>query len=169
MAHTLIASHTVNSDTSSIVATFNNIPQTYTDLKLVTTIKVGTTGGWYDSFIYFNGNKSGYGHFIYGSGTGTSGANDPSDMTLRTTASNSLASGIFGNTTLYIPNYTLSGRNKTYLADQSAEQNATSGIQMWTSTRSNVTDPITSIDFQAVGGSVIVAGSKFWLYGIKNS
>ena len=168
MAHKLLGSYTVPSDTTSLITVFSNIPQTYTDLKILTTIKVGSTGAWYDSFIYFNGNNSGAGYFIYGSGSGASGSTE-NVLNMRTTASSSAASGIFGNTTLYIPDYTLSGRNKTMIADQSAEGAQASGIQMWTNMRSDVTDPITNIGFKCVGTDVIVAGSKFWLYGIKNS
>lgn len=171
--YTLISSYTVPTTTTSVVAAFTAIPQTYTDLRVLTTLKVTEMGGWYDAFVYFNGDSTGVSQYLYGAGNGVGNGTDGSNITIRTTASSGTAANIYGNQDYYIPNYTISGRYKTIQMDQAAENASTTGssaIQMFSNGYSTtVTAPITSISFKAVLAASTVAGSKFWLYGIKNS
>lgn len=170
--HKLIATYTVPTTTSAIVTAFTSIPQTYNDLRIYTTLKVSTTGAWYDSFVYFNNDNTGSGYYLYGTGTGV-GSGTESVLNLRVTASNPDQVDIYSNVDLYIPDYTVNGKYKTMQADQVAEGNRAGAIQMFTNMYSTtVTAPITSIGFRNVAfgsGETIIAGSKFWLYGINRS
>jgi hypothetical protein len=169
--HRLIASYTLPSNTTSVFTAFTSIPQTYDDLLIKTDFKAATTGGWYDINMFINGDNAGFGYYSYGTGSGI-GASTENNLNYRTTASASTAANIYGNTQIYIGNYAASGVRKAILADQSAENNsgaANSAICMITDQYTTNTNPITTIGFQAIGGANTIAGSSFWLYGIKNT
>lgn len=163
----LITSVTVGSGGAASVTLpgTGTIPQTYTDLKLVISARGNTaqmsfngTGGTAYSFIRLMG---------VGSGTPSSGANsgisqfEGFDWNYTTYTANT-----FSSTEVYIPNYAVSGINKSISLDNTQENNATQAYaQLYAGLFSN-TSPITSITLTSSGGN-FVEGSTFYLYGIS--
>jgi hypothetical protein len=157
----------LNASVSSV--TFSNIPQTgYTDLKLVASTRVnGGANAWSDHTYSFNGTSTSTNvssRVLYGTGSSAL-------STTFTTAYFSIGEGnagtanTFGNSELYIPNYT-SSNFKSMSSDGVSENNATSSLtQMQAALWSN-TAPITSITITDISSNSFVAGSTFSLYGI---
>lgn len=174
---TLIESFTVGAGGASAITigSGNTIPQTYTDLKLMYSLRVSASTGYYyeHPILSFNGGGGTYKtRMIYSNGGSALSADDSGGASTVgywagiTTTSNTTANA-FANNELYIPNYTES-RPKPYAVDGAGEnaivQNGmclTSGF--WTSSAA-----ITSITLTASVGS-FVQYSSVYLYGIKNS
>lgn len=174
MANTykLIEKQTLGSNASTL--TFSSIPQTFTDLILLISARSNGTGNNADNFFFnVNGITSGYANkFFYGSSTTLTSATNSNNITTTTQmgAVPLPASNAWGNTELYIPNYTNSNQ-KTYIATGVAEINSTTlyenylhlvgGTLPTTSGITSITCKFLTVD--------IVSGSNFYLYGIKNS
>ena len=155
-----IATQTLGSAASTV--TFSSIPSTYTDLILIA--KAGSTGGANNLYIRFNGDTASN----YSGTTLTSdGGSATSQRSLNVTEiilnyygylSNDLNSAHIIN----IFNYANTSVNKTLL---SRANNAANGVALagglWRSSAA-----ITSINLFA-GGSTLISGSTFTLYGIK--
>lgn len=163
----LISSVTVGSTPASTID-FTSIPQTYTDLKIVYSLRSNDTNANGGNFFYFQFNGAGFtglsarimggnGSTVF-NGTGSLYAYmDPSDYTANT----------FSNGEFYIPNYT-SGYNKTYGVISANENNATNanmalGAGLWSNTSA-----VTSIRLAPYSGN-FVQHSTAYLYGIVNT
>jgi hypothetical protein len=166
---TLLASNIVSTAVSSI--TFNSIGSTYTDLKLVFSARETSNSGsaWQSANLTFNSNTSNYSSIVaYGSGGGTgSAAGGTSNIPFNYSTTNLATAGTFGNTEIYIPNYT-SANYKSVSVDTITENNAAAtfmGIEagLWSNTAA-----ITSITLTA-SASTFAQYSSFYLYGIKKS
>lgn len=154
---------------SAASVTFSNIPQSgYTDLKVVVSGRSTASAVNDNLWMKFNGNNSSYSNrVLYGSGSSVaSGANTGTGDTqyLAPVPGATATASTFGNSEIYIPNYTGS-QNKSVSLDGVAENNATlaySQIQaiLWSNTAA-----ITSIQFGLITGSY-VANSTFSLYGL---
>ena len=147
--------------------TFNNIPQNYTDLKVVLSVRTNR-GAVADTLnITFNGSSSYSIKTLFGN-TGAGTVNSYSDTKLEavwTTAASNTANS-FANSEVYIPNYT-SSSNKSISADSVTETNNADAYQaivagLW----SNAT-AINSITFTSNTASTIVQYSTATLYGIR--
>ena len=163
-----LASTTVGAGGTSTI-TFSNIPQNYTDLKLVLSTRVsGGSNAWSDHTYSFNGTSTSANvssRVLYSTGTSAL-------STTFTTAYFSIGEGnagtasTFGNSELYIPNYT-SSNNKSMLSDGVSENNATSSLtQMQAALWSN-TSAITSITITDISSNNYVQYSTATLYGIR--
>ena len=167
--HVLITSQTLTGNAASVtLGSGGTIPQTYTDLLLKISARsdVGRASGGFTAYVYLNGNTSsltntqlrGTGSSVFSySGQTNSLFVDASDDTSNT----------FGNTEVYIPNYT-SSNNKSFSVDGVEETN---GSLVYSSINANLwsnTAAITSITITPLSGNLI-SGSTFYLYGIKNS
>jgi hypothetical protein len=169
MANTYKALSTVTvgaSGSSSI--SFSNIPQTYTDLKLV--ISSRDTSGSVNDYprISFNGSSSSQQLVaLAGNGTGTSTYTDTALYTM--SQGDTGTASIYGNAEFYIPNYAGS-TNKSLSSDGVNNNNATnSGISIFTGLWSN-TSPITSITLTPYDiTKTFQQYSTFTLYGIFNA
>ena len=181
--YTLIGSTTATSGTS---LTFSSIPQTYTDLVLY--ISARTTysggGGGVSGAISFNSNTTSYtakgilgyaATSLAGDNTTTTTMGGVTGGFLRGIANsswNSTSTNMYGNSTIYFPNYT-SSAYKSFFLDGVVEDNTSGGsttvnqIQMSANIWSN-TAAITSITIGMEVGT-FVSPSTFYLYGIKNS
>ena len=164
--YTLINKATVGSGGAGSVE-FTSIPSTYTDLKLVCSIR-GTTGN-VDTALILNGNTSNYTWiqiYGYGSGVGnSSGSSTASSGPL--IGASTYTANTFGNGEIYFPNY--AGSNyKSYSIDSVIETNATVTYMGLKANLWSNTSAITSIKLQPDSGS-FVEYSSFYLYGIKNS
>jgi len=162
---TLISAQTLGSSVSSV--TFSSIPSTYTDLKLVMSVRGTQAQVYTGGKIEFNGVTTGYSlRQLYGSGSaafsGTTSA-IPFDATGSTATANT-----FNNCEIYIPNY-LSSNNKSLSLDLVTENNATEAYtELYAGLWSN-SAAITSILITANSTFNWVANSTFYLYGIVSS
>ena len=160
MTMTLIETKTLGSNAAQIE--FTSIPQTFTDLLLVYSLR-DTQGGFFGSTeIRLNSSASNHTQRrLRGNGAViSSGAN--STFEIASNASGTTAT-TFCNGQIYIPNYT-SSLNKSASIDFVMEQNATEGYQQIAGGLYSSTAAITSIAF--VNGANLVAGSTISIYGI---
>jgi hypothetical protein len=164
--YTLISATTLTSSQSTV--TIGSIPNTYTDLHLVCSLRSDYTSATNNAYAYFNSNDDGRSIFLYGDGSSASSLNInynesyTGNINAATSTSNT-----FTNYSLYIPNY-LSSNYKSFSQDSVTENNATSayawlGARLWEHTAA-----ITSITFR-LQFSTYAVGSTFYLYGISNS
>ena len=167
MANTFIKLSTVTVGASGAsTIEFTSIPQTFTDLKLVVSLRT-TTVGAEAVLIQFNGLTTNLsGRRLYGDGQ-----NPTSDTLTNIRFAINTASetaNVFSNGEFYIPNYT-SANNKSLSIDGVSENNATAAIQslvagLWSSTAA-----ITSIKLLGNASGNFVQYSTATLYGIKSS
>jgi len=172
MAYTYskIATYTVGSGGVASIS-FLNIPQTYTDLKLVFSLRETVTNGVVK--ITFNGATTGYtARQLYGAGGSGLGSN--TDYTgggtyygaEATSVGSNFTASTFSNCEIYIPNYT-SSNYKSIGADSTVENNASlSYVSLSAGLWSN-TSPITSITITQYSTGNFVQYSSAHLYGIK--
>jgi hypothetical protein len=147
---------------------FTNIPQTYTDLQVVFSIR-GTQAQVFQQLqITFNGSTTGYSQRnLYGDGsTAVSNSLSGNHFFADGVGANATAS-TFGNGQLYIPNYAGSN-NKSASYDAVTENNATTAFtQLYAFLWSN-TAAITSIRI-AAGSGTLSQHSTATLYGISRT
>jgi hypothetical protein len=174
-----IYTQTIGSSVTTV--TFNNIPQTYTDLLIRTSLRTDQTtasANYPNTAIFFN-NNSGTGlmsvSHLYASGTGV-GSDRESNTGYTTKYYSNMAAttaNTFGNGEIFIPNYASTGFKQSIY--ESVEEDISTAasqrliISLTASLfRSNA--PITSISIAAdatTAGVKFVAGSTFTLYGIS--
>lgn len=149
--------------------TFNNIPQTYTDLKIMCSARSSSNSFYDNLLIQLNGSTSGYSMTrVFGDGTG----NKYSD---RFTSQNFIYLGEingatattngFGIMDIVISNY----RSNLFKQIESINVNERDNITAYTGFKTGVWQnyvAITSITLTAAGGNW-VSGSTFTLYGIS--
>jgi hypothetical protein len=163
MSYTLIERRELTDAASSI--SFDNIPQFYTDLVILTSVRSAQDDIATEIFVAFNGSTSSFSsRQLFGSGS-TVGGSTPARQTGLLPASQS-TSNTFNNGTIYIPNYA-GAANKSYSVDSVTENNATTAYQnivagLWSSTNA-----INSFTLTNTGGNNFVAGSSVSLYGIN--
>ena len=168
-----ISTITVGSGGISSVS-FNNIPQTYTDLKILGSARTVRSGASSDYLlIIFNGSSaSGYEYrTLQGNGSAASSNNGGSGLSGTAIGfdrfpSSTATANTFGNFEMYIPNYTAS-RYKSISSDQVAENNASEAISLLQASIWANNSPISSIKFSIGGGTLIDVHSTFTLYGIR--
>jgi hypothetical protein len=170
--YTLISSNTVGSGGVASV-TFSSIPATYTDLLLKVSARTNRASGSDIIKMQLNGDTGN--NYSLRNLTTNDGATVISQSstsiafnyggiatTVATTANT------FGNSEVYIPNYTGSNQ-KSSSVDMVIENNATAstlllGANIWTGTVA-----ITSITLTPNVGTSIDQYSTFYLYGISNA
>jgi hypothetical protein len=169
--YTLISSNVLTSSATSV--TFSSIPQTYTDLVVRMSIRKDTSNS--TVFVRFNGvTTSSYDYNdIQGTGSVTGVAQSIYSYSQLPGGNNmdtDLAS-TFSNTEMYIPSYTSSAR-KQISSNVARENNTTTSagnnVGGVAGQAVDVTSGITSILISTISANW-VAGSSFYLYGIKNS
>lgn len=163
--YTLISSNVLGTTASSI--TFSSIPQTYTDLVVRASLAESTGSG---TFIRLNGSSSA----VYsrtgirgdGSSAISSRASNGTEW-LQLQATNQTTANTFSSHELYIPNYTLSSNKPASNFYTTEGNSATQYIWNWALLFNN-TSAVTSITYDA-NGDTFIAGSSFYLYGIKKN
>jgi hypothetical protein len=158
------------SGTSTGLVTFNNIPQTFTDLVVKASIRISQTGNlFFDPKFYFNNDTSlSYAQTqLYGTGSSVNTGRDATSTTMQLYVnSDSSTASTFSNSEIYIPNYGGSIFKSCY-SDSVTESNSTSTVLQFLEAYSyRSTSPITRLDFNATGALYFMAGSTFTLYGI---
>jgi hypothetical protein len=169
MAYTYskIATYTVGSGGISTI-NFTNIPQTYTDLKLVISARNSANNDGF--YLTFNGSSTGYSYKeIYASSSTIASDGSTSSAYLVNyggmNASIATASA-FASAEIYIPNYT-SSNYKSVSADGFDEANTTVNYMYISANLWSNTSPITSITLTAGSSGTAVQYSSAHLYGIK--
>lgn len=177
MANTYVAlaKSVLTSNQASV--TFNSFSSAYTDLIIVYSARGTESQVNTDIYVTFNGGTSGYSTtMLY-----ISGATTPASSRVSSSAkiegyyainANTATSNTFGNGEIYIPNY--NGTTQKPVSISSVGENNSSATQAMDSVYaglSNLTSAITSItiSFFTTGGTSILSGSSFYLYGIKSS
>jgi len=169
MANTFvkIASVSVGSGGASSMA-FSSIPATYTDLKVVLSVRSSAAGTFQNMLMKFNGLTTNQSRrMIYGDGSAVSSASD-SPFYVQSLTYNTATANTFSNMEYYFPNYT-SSNYKSASFDGVGETNATAApidlvAGLWSSTAA-----ITSLEFYPAGANSFAQYSTATLYGIKNS
>jgi hypothetical protein len=159
----LIASTTVGSGGVSTVS-FTSIPATYTDLKVVFSnrnVNNEFNGMWFNGVKTNLTNKQ-----VYGDGSSVGNWNR-TDEYIGSTDRDSYTANTFGNSEIYIPNYT-SSNYKSWSGELVGENNASAGWNTLVAGLWSNTSAITQITFDNLGGTV-GQHSTYYLYGIKNS
>lgn len=164
---TLIASSTVGAGGVSEIS-FTSIPNTFTDLQIVYSIRNARTPAPVDNLIIgFNGSYASVtDRNLVGSGSAaSSGTGQPNGGYANT---NGTTSNTFSNGLIYIPNYT-SSNNKSYSAEGVSENNATEAYSVLIAGLWSNTAAITSIQLKTDISSSILQYSTAYLYGVKNA
>jgi len=164
-----IATVTVGSGGAANIE-FTSIPQTYTDLSVMLSLRTNRNTDSDFVEVTVNSNSSNYTYrYVRGSGSATESYTETLAFweIHRANAATSTAN-TFGNINLYIPNYAGS-TNKSAYYDGVNENNATTayaylGALLWSNTSA-----ITSIKFEPGAGTTFNQYSTATLYGIKNS
>ena len=161
----LITSKSVPTDGTTSI-TFTSIPNTYTDLKLVISVRKSDATTLSSSYMTFNGSSSNYSmRRLYGSGAAASDSFGTTSIYIGSTNSATSTSNTFSSAEITIPNY--AGSNyKSMSVDMVMEDNSSGGYQFLITGLWSNTAAITSITF--TGDADYVTGSTFYLYGISN-
>jgi hypothetical protein len=162
----LIAKNVLGSDTATV--TFSGIPSTFTDVKLIASIRSSAAATNDDMAIKFNGSTTGLSYrSLYGTGSAAASASG-SVLYIGPATANTGTADSFASFEIYIPNYSGS-TNKSYSSTTAEERNTTNSYifaiaGLWSSTAA-----ITSIEIYSIGASNLKANSTFYLYGITKA
>jgi hypothetical protein len=143
---------------------FNNIPQTFTDLKILISGRFSNSAVANTMYIGFNGNYSlTTSRYLAGDGT-TPSSSASSNSFAGDISANSATANTFGSIEIYIPNYT-SSNFKQYISDSVSETNGTTAYaEIWAGLyRSSLA--ITSLNFSGSGVNTMQY-STISIYGI---
>jgi hypothetical protein len=162
VTHKLIETVTVTASGGAASIVFNSIPQTYTDLKVLLSLQ--NPSGSVDILGKFNTATTNFtARYLYGSGSSALSGNGTSGYFGHVSTS----ANIFGNTAIYIPNYT-SSTNKLYSSDSVGEANGVTSYLFFVAGLWSNTSAITSMEFYP-NANLWGQYSSASLYGINNS
>lgn len=167
VTYKLLASYTTTANETTVI--FNSIPQTYTDLSILISVRSGYTAG--DMRLRINNLSTS----IYSMTNLRSNGSNPVSYRYSTI---NIMNGNFNNTNttsstfsdleLYIPNYTSSVDKPVAFMGVAPDFSSTpySSFEGYLMRDTNAVTSITLIDTFSTG---YAAGSTFYLYGIKNA
>ncbi len=170
MTMTLISTITVGAGGTSSID-FTSIPQIYTDLLLKVSGRDGRASNGGFLYLKFNNSSTGYlnSRFLRGLGNSVNSDLDYAgtriNLNFVNTGANALAS-TFGNTEVYIPNYTSTSVTKSVSADGVTEDNAVNAFGIITASGWNNTSAITQITLYPTDATNFAQYSSASLYGI---
>ena len=168
--YTLIASSTATAST----LTFSSIPATYTDLVFKMSARTDRGGATDAAYLSFNGSSTAvYSQtLLYSVSTSlvNQRASNQGPLLLNNAFSGDTnTANTFVNFEMYIPNYASTTSNKPFSVVNANESNTVNGYnQTWAGLWRN-TSAINSITITIALGTAYIAGTSFYLYGIKNS
>jgi hypothetical protein len=144
--------------------TFSSIPQTYTDLMIVTSLRdTGGTNGWTNAYIRPNGLSTNLTtRALYGFSSTTGSFSDT--FIYHETVGGGSTSNTFSNSNIYIANYT-SANAKSISVDTSTANNGGNAINAIVAGLWNSSAAITSLGLVAEVGN-FAQYSSATLYGI---
>jgi hypothetical protein len=167
--YTLIASNVLSSNTATV--TFSSIPSTYTDL--VVRFSARGTAASPTSNISFTLNNNGSAIYSYNLISNNNNSVFPYIQSSLTSFAGAIfipaataTANTFGSHEIYIPSYT-AATNKPLSTFAVAENNSTTDFDLQVDAQLfRSTTAISRID---ISGSSFVAGSSFYIYGIKST
>lgn len=168
----LIETKTVSTSTTASIE-FTSIPQTYTDLVLGVSCRTDQGATISNMLFQFNSDTGSnyYSKVFWGNGSSVTAdyAEPAAYFYAGPMMSGSVSTAsLFGNASVYIPNYTGS-TNKAALIEGVTEDNSTTRYTALATGRWTGTSAITSIKIFSGGSANLVQNSSISLYGIKNS
>jgi hypothetical protein len=169
-AYEIIETKTLGTATATV--TFTSIPQTYTDLVLVTQSRASTSGANdIDIGIGFNGDTSSvYSRTVF-SGNGSAAASSRgTGNSVIFGARHPLSSGtanVLGVATWNIMNYAQANTYKTVLVRSSCDGASVNDVRAVVGLWSGTAAAITSLSLILASGGSFAIGSTFTLYGIR--
>lgn len=145
--------------------TFNSIPQTYTDLLLVCSVRTDNTNVPFSNIVLlFNGSSSNFSSIrMFGDGAGV-GAYTATNIAGLVSSAGATAN-TFGSTYIHIPNYA-GAANKSYFVDSVSEHNSSTAYQEVIVGRWSQTAAISSISILGESSRNLLQNSSISLYGI---
>ena len=162
--YNLISTVTVGAGGAASIA-FTSIPQTYTDLKILLSLRSNRAD--VDDVLLVKPNNSSSSltyRYIRGSGSSI----ESSNVNRAYIAANTLTANVFSSNEIYIPNYT-GNTHKSFLIDSVTENNSATAYMSLQSVLWSVSDAITSVVFVVVYGSLFLQYSSASLYGISKT
>jgi hypothetical protein len=159
----LIETKTLGTAAASIE--FTSIPQTFTDLVILSSLRTNRALEVDPVLLRFNSSTTNYTRRVLQGDGSTAASVTSTDNRVGVAMGADGTSNVFSNSTCYIPNYTGS-TNKSSSVDTVSEGNISFAIQgieaqLWSNTAA-----ITSIQALPLFGTQFVAGSIISLYGI---
>lgn len=150
--------------------TFSNIPQIYTDLLVLISVRSSVAGYFSVGLgILPNISNTEYPNLersLAGTGSGVSSSTG-AYRTIGTMPASNAPANTFNNASVYIPNYAASGTYKVMSGDSMVENTASQSVQYIASVKTSATSPITEISFgDSTSGANFVSNSTISLYGI---
>jgi hypothetical protein len=172
--YTLISSNVLGSSAASV--TFSSIPSTYTDLVIRASARNDGAATTDNAKLEFNGDTStaNYSYtFLQGNGSAASSSRTGTgvigyiQLNRFSNGASSVAANTFTNNELYIPSYTASQKKQISWFGAQEDNSSTAFLYIY----AGLYQPTTAISSIKITGSSynFVAGSSFYLYGIKNS
>ena len=168
--HSKLASSAVGVGGATTI-TFNNIPQNYTDIKVVLSARSTTSNTGYARFALYmsiNGNSTSFtGIDALGQGTNPVGTTAYSTTRCGWINANDATTNAFSSTEIYIPNYSTSN-NKSFGVDFATENNHASQVvygfaqNLWLNPTA-----ISSLTFSIESGYSFSQYTTATLYGIR--
>ena len=156
----LIESKTLGTAQASIE--FTSIPQTYTDLRMVFSLRKSNDN--VVANVLVNGATTSLSErFLFGTGSAT-GSSSGSAFNVYVVADGRTAN-TFGNGEIYVPNYASTTTNKSLSTEATEENNATASFMRIGAGLYASNTAITSLGLSAEGGNFVI-GSTMSLYGI---
>jgi hypothetical protein len=156
---------TTTATTASSAVTFSSIPQTYTDLFLVISIRANSTPTSFGTGIRFNSDTgSNYSRtVVYGSGSSAVSFRDTNQTRMFYSAGSTTANQ-FNLIRLNINDYSNTAVYKSVIARNDDVSDVTSiSASLWRNTNAITSITITPFDDNSTG---FATGSSFTLYGI---
>lgn len=148
---------------------FTSIPQTYTDLKLVFSLRSNRVATADIVYFRFNTSTTNYSsREVFGNGSGV-GSNPDTNMSLSYSTGANTVANIFSNGESYILDYTNTSFFKRAPVFVGADDNATQGYVTMTGNLWSDTSAINRIVIVPVLGTLFTQYSSATLYGIKSS
>lgn len=163
-----IAQSVVSTATATAIE-FTGIPSNYDDLLIVYSARTNRAAEVVDNInIGFNGTTTNLtARYLVGTGTAVVSSTSLNRFGGFATGASATAN-TFGNTQVYIPNYTGS-TNKSFSVDSVSETNGTTSYQIISAGLWSQTAAITSISFTSNTSDSFVTNSTAVLYGIRKS
>ena len=161
LTYTKIATVTVGSGGSASID-FSNIPQNFTDLVIVASLRTAYASTFDNCDLRFNNTTSSGGKRLYGSGTAA--ASDSYGYMFVTNGATSTAS-TFSNSVAYIPSYT-SSNYKSYGIDSFVETNAATSYSYLEAGLFSSTSAVNRLTLLSTTSSTISEFSSATLYGV---
>ena len=169
--YTLISSNVLSSSAASV--TFSAIPSTYTDLVFRISAR-GQRAIYIDGLVMqFNGDSAtNYStRLLTGTGTAASsfGNANQTSLSFNSIVGDGATANTFSSTEVYIPNYNSTAAKPLGVITHTENNSATDYFMRALANLYRGSSGISSVVFTPEIGPNFVAGSSFYLYGIKNS